>query len=960
MSTHHWKFPGSRWWKFDFHTHTPASSDYGRDPDPAVQTSLRQRTHREWLTDFIAAGIECVAITDHNCGDWIDPLKAELAKMRVEGVPGADRLHLFPGAELTISGAHYLAIFDALATTRTITDLLAVAGYNNAPKNAEGYCAESISRICQEVLSRGGLFIPAHVDLTGTGMFKLHTNLSAIDPILKLDGVVAMEVSAPGYTPPGCYTAAKLKWTSVLGSDSHHPKAPASPPAGLRLSYPGSHWTWVKMGTNGDGAPDITSLRLALLDGPGVSVNRSDDTGLPADLNVEPDEAIESIEIANTRVMGNGVPQYVSLNPWLNSLVGGRGSGKSTVVHFLRLALRREGELANIGADAEVFKSFDRFRSKAPNGVVNDQSKVQLIYRHQGTRYRLNWPNKPGVADVEEWMEASGTPSWQPAGSQEITARFPVRIFSQGQVAALAGERSRPLMEIIDQAVDSREWKNRWDEQERNFVALRARARELEARLQNRDRTVGALEDVRRKLLRFEAAEHAKVLREYQLRRRQSREVERQLAEARGLASRIELLGKELLPADVGEGIFEATDAIGLEASARIKVVQAAINQAADDLRAAGEKLQKAVDAEEIGLRTTAWQAEVATTKTAYDKLVAELQAQGVQDPSEYGRLVQERQRLEGDVKALDSLKETLDAIRAQTAAKQTDLVTLRQEISRKRADFLATTLANDAYVQIQLDACGREPEAIAVSLRAALGIDEDLGSFVDDIYRKDPDTEAVGLVAQILKNLPTDKVAAETELYRRIADIKSELAKVCHGGAFPKIGARLQSRLKRSAEGHPEFTDRILTWFPDDTLSVSYSPRGNGQDFVPILQGSAGQKAAAMLAFFLKYGDEPIILDQPEDDLDNHLIYSLVVRQIRERKLDRQIVTVTHNPNIVVNGDAELVHAFDFRAGQCKVIVSGGLQDEKVREEVCKVMEGGREAFEKRYQRIGKGGSHV
>ena len=153
---------------------------------------------------------------------------------------------------------------------------------------------------------------------------------------------------------------------------------------------------------------------------------------------------------------------------------------------------------------------------------------------------------------------------------------------------------------------------------------------------------------------------------------------------------------------------------------------------------------------------------------------------------------------------------------------------------------------------------------------------------------------------------------------------------------------------------------DRILTWFPDDTLSVSYSPEGNGRDFVPILQGSAGQKAAAMLAFFLKYGKEPIVLDQPEDDLDNHLIYSLVVSQIRERKLSRQIITVTHNPNIVVNGDAELVHALDFRSGQCKVIVTGGLQDEKVREEVCKVMEGGREAFEKRYQRIGKGGSHT
>ena len=55
------------------------------------------------------------------------------------------------------------------------------------------------------------------------------------------------------------------------------------------------------------------------------------------------------------------------------------------------------------------------------------------------------------------------------------------------------------------------------------------------------------------------------------------------------------------------------------------------------------------------------------------------------------------------------------------------------------------------------------------------------------------------------------------------------------------------------------------------------------------------------MLAFLLAHGDEPLVLDQPEDDLDNQIIYSLVVTQMREDKLRRQIIVVTHNPNIVV-----------------------------------------------------------
>jgi PHP family Zn ribbon phosphoesterase len=235
-----WPYPGARWWRFDFHTHTPASSDYGAG---LKQATLKSRSHREWLMGYIQAGVSCVAVTDHNCGNWIDPLKLELDKMRDEGAPGASEFHVFPGAELTINGAHYLAVFDPSATTKTINDLLAVASYNNAQKNAEGYCNESVSQICEEVLDRGGLFIPAHVDLERTGIFKLQGNHSALDPILKLEGVLAMEVCDPGYEPPACYTDAKLRWTRILGSDAHHPTKPSKDESISRPAYPDCHYT---------------------------------------------------------------------------------------------------------------------------------------------------------------------------------------------------------------------------------------------------------------------------------------------------------------------------------------------------------------------------------------------------------------------------------------------------------------------------------------------------------------------------------------------------------------------------------------------------------------------------------------------------------------------------------------------------------------------------------------------
>ncbi len=69
-----WNWEGSRWWKFDFHTHSPASSDYGKGDD-------QEHTPREWLLDHMRAEIDCVVITDHNTGAWIDKVKEELIQL---------------------------------------------------------------------------------------------------------------------------------------------------------------------------------------------------------------------------------------------------------------------------------------------------------------------------------------------------------------------------------------------------------------------------------------------------------------------------------------------------------------------------------------------------------------------------------------------------------------------------------------------------------------------------------------------------------------------------------------------------------------------------------------------------------------------------------------------------------------------------------------------------------------
>jgi hypothetical protein len=256
--------------------------------------------------------------------------------------------------------------------------------------------------------------------------------------------------------------------------------------------------------------------------------------------------------------------------------------------------------------------------------------------------------------------------------------------------------------------------------------------------------------------------------------------------------------------------------------------------------------------------------------------------------------------------------------------------------------------------VRIALIPYSLDGQAMDRSLREVLGVTD--SRFVEDLYHEQEGEPSKGLLADLLGEVgpvgqsgKRDTAAFEQALLLQ----KKRLWRAGHGKA--EFGGRFNKFLKGEAERRPELMDHVLCWFPEDGLQVEYSRKGDGLDFQSIRQASAGQRAAAMLAFLLAHGNEPLVLDQPEDDLDNHLIYGLVVQQIRSNKLRRQLIIVTHNPNIVVNGDAELIHVLDFVKGQCCVTQTGSLQDQPMRREVCQVMEGDEEAFKRRYQRLGK-----
>lgn len=949
-----WPYPGARWWKFDFHTHTPASKDTHAWQD-AIGTP-DELTPQKWLLKFMAAEIDCVAVTDHNTGEWIDRLKAAYADMKYQadaGTPpeGFRELYLFPGVEISVQGGiHLLAIFDLDAGSSTITSLLGGVGFpahlHGETDAADGAAItrRSLIEVIDEVHRCGGIAIPAHVDDRGKGLLRLEDNskrcaleTAMVKQALLADGLLALEWKSNASNYPSIWDELKPNLASVLGSDCHSFKNPA---------IPGSRYTWIKMAR-----PSLEGLRLALLDGQEVSVKRSDESNGFAPFNT-PEHFIKSIEIRDARYMGAcGKPARLPLNPFFNALIGGRGTGKSTIVHALRLAYRREKELSLSSEAGQTFKRFNQVaRGRNDEGGLRADTAICVQVQRDGMPYRLIWRQDGQGHAVEEWDAATG--SFKPSASQAVTEqRFPVRLFSQGQIAALAGDSQQALLKVIDDAAGTQSQQAAFEEAKRAFLAARAQMRELDGKLQGREALTLALQDIQRKLARFEGADHAALLKNYQRTHRQSRELERQFDASAELATRLKALADDLLAEDLPEGLFEPA-----EDGPALSIVQAlhtAIAKARQDVERAANVLLERGQVLRGELEASPWFARIGAAKAAYEQLKADLQQQGVSDPSEYGRLVQEKQRLETELKKLEALQKQHTELREKAKSLLKQVQSARCAISAQRSAFLQETLQGNPFVRIELIPYSRDAQGIERSLREMLGAAE--GKYVDDLYQAQEGASPKGLVADLLGTVDLleqpgawDTAAFEQALQAQ----KKRLIQACRGSA--EFGGWFNRFLKAEDDKRPEFTDHILCWFPEDGLLVEYSRKGDGQDFQSIGQASAGQRAAAMLAFLLAHGNEPLVLDQPEDDLDNHLIYGLVVQQIRSNKLRRQLIIVTHNPNIVVNGDAELIHVLDFKH-QCHVKQTGSLQDQAMRREVCQVMEGGEEAFERRYQRLGR-----
>lgn len=910
-----WSWSGARWWKFDLHTHTPFSlNDYGKGKD---MEALSRLSPEDWLLSFMKAEIDAVAITDHNCGGAIDPFKRKCYEMRKAGTPGYRPLVIFPGVELSVNGGiHLLVIFDKDKGSQDIDTFLGAVGYRGK-KGATDECTElSLARVLDEVTKSGGLAIPAHVD-GPCGLFAEFSGPTLAQALVAPE-ISAIEVVDPKFAFPQDYISSKRHWTTMLDSDSHHPFG--SPYA----DCPGSRYTWLKMAE-----PSLEGIRLCLIDG---EMSARTSLEVTSDPNAYALKVIEAIQIDKAKYLGRDKPFVCGLNPWLNTLIGGRGTGKSTVLEFMRNALQRSDELPG-----ELQNELSKYRkisvSRKDDGLLLGESLLSVYYRKDGARFRLSWePNTPESSKIEE-ESASGV--WIPSQG-DVAQRFPARLYSQKQIFELA-RNPFALLRIVDDSpeVGYAEWKQHWDELTSKYLSLCAQQREREASVGEEDVTKGQLEDVRRKLSVFEAAGHTGILRSYQQGANQTKELDDWEGTWSDLPERIEAIVDGMVPRDLDGSVFDSQSAEYTELLTEIKKVQEGVRAIIVELGQVASRARGLYGSWKAKRPQLAIEGQIADANKKYGDLLARLSEAGAGAPTEYAKLVSLGQEHERKLKTIDQKRKEIEGLQAQADLCREEIQTHRNNLSARRKAFLEKVLSGNPYVKIVVAKHGNGVDAVD-TFRDLIGkggvFEKDIGSF---------DSET-GLMADLYRN---DGMSIDAHLTR----LRDTIRKIYAGEEVVAQDRRFPTYMKTLP---PETFDRLMFWFPEDNLEISYSIEKGGQ-FRPIQQGSPGQKTAALLAFLLSYGDEPLILDQPEDDLDNNLIYELIVSQLRATKRRRQIIIVTHNANIVVNGDAENLIVMDIERGQSKAVAQGSLQEAKIRDQVCTVMEGGKEAFDQRYKRI-------
>jgi chromosome segregation protein len=288
-------------------------------------------------------------------------------------------------------------------------------------------------------------------------------------------------------------------------------------------------------------------------------------------------------------------------------------------------------------------------------------------------------------------------------------------------------------------------------------------------------------------------------------------------------------------------------------------------------------------------------------------------------------------------------------------------LTAVEDQYIRERSAWLGLLKQRDDLIQAQCESLTSSSGGL---IRAHVKRYADPSGFVNNLRQflsgsrvQGNIIEALGESIAAAADSTTQWIGVLDDL-EKLAEIDAENENVAPRPETPSLsGAGLTpGDIERIARSLKPEAWLVLSFIPIASLPV-FEYRAREKEYIPFGNASAGQQATALLKALLNQAGPPLIIDQPEEDLDNPVMLE-VVEQLWKAKQKRQIIFSSHNANLVVNGDAELVAWCDYRTSgdqsRGTIAGEGAIDVPNVREAIERIMEGGKAAFNLRREKYG------
>lgn len=605
----------------------------------------------------------------------------------------------------------------------------------------------------------------------------------------------------------------------------------------------------------------------------------------------------------------------IRLNENLNVLVGGRGTGKSTVIESLRYAL----DVTPVGGEAKAA------HDSVVKGVLASGTKVSVAVQSYQPDRRIfvverTYGNPPQVRDGSSGNVLSLTPGDVLPG---------VTILGQNEIAELARQPSR-LLDLLSRFTEPEAAVGpQWRRVQGTLASSRRQLTELLERKQRLDEELAGLPGTEEKLARYRAAGVEERLGAQTLTVREEGMVasaSETLDPFRELFAALDAL----LPLDVGALSDDRLE--GLPTMSSLRSLRAALlgfgtkaASAADGLRAALSEAEA-----QVGAARTAVAATKAATQAENDRVLRELLKDHKVDGGEFVRLRKEVERLLPMRETRTKLEGQITQARSERRnqlAEWEELKRARLERFQRAARDLGRAL--DGKLRLTVRSAGNRT--------TLLDAVRSIGGRLNETTTALQDREDVS-VSSLAAAIRTGASA----LVRDFGFILAQAQRLV------EAGEALAMKVEE------------LDLPPGTSVELNVARDGGPPDWRPLADLSVGQKATAMLHLLLIESNAPLIIDQPEDNLDNRFISEGIVPAIRAGKLSRQFVFASHNANIPVLGDAEMIVglAAQGTGGDLHVEADpsrmGAIDCPTVRAVVEEVLEGGKDAFTMRRRKYG------